>query len=72
MADLIPTQAHMPISYVMGYDVRPLDAMKEKADVLNMALENNWILYFEHDPFNMACTVQQTEKGIKVLDQVLI
>ncbi len=72
MADLIPTQAHMPISYVMGYDVRPLNAMKEKADVLNMALENNWILYFEHDPFNMACTIQQTEKGIRVKDQVLI
>lgn len=72
MADLIPTQAHMPISYVMGYDVRPLDAMKEKTDVLNMAVENDWVLYFEHDPFNMACTVHQTEKGIRVKDQVII
>ncbi|OYU95254.1 MAG: MBL fold metallo-hydrolase [Bacteroidetes bacterium B1(2017)] len=70
LADVIPTQAHLPIPYVMGYDVRPLDTMKEKTDILNMAVENNWVLYFEHDPFNEACTVVQTEKGIRLQDQV--
>jgi len=70
LADVIPTQAHLPIPYVMGYDVRPLDTMKEKTDILNMAVENNWVLYFEHDPFNEACTVHHTEKGIRLKEQV--
>lgn len=70
LADVIPTQAHLPIPYVMGYDVRPLDTMKEKTDILNMALENNWVLFFEHDPQLQACTLQQTEKGIRVGEQV--
>lgn len=70
LADVIPTQAHLPTPYVMGYDVRPLDTMKEKTDILNMALENNWVLYFEHDPLLEACTIQQTEKGIRVGEQV--
>jgi glyoxylase-like metal-dependent hydrolase (beta-lactamase superfamily II) len=70
LADVIPTQAHLPTPYVMGYDVRPLDTMKEKTDILNMALENNWVLFFEHDPLLEACTIQQTEKGIRVGEQV--
>jgi glyoxylase-like metal-dependent hydrolase (beta-lactamase superfamily II) len=70
LADVIPTQAHLPTPYVMGYDVRPLDTMKEKTDILNMALDNNWVLYFEHDPLLEACTIQQTEKGIRVGEQV--
>ncbi|MDZ4668742.1 MAG: MBL fold metallo-hydrolase [bacterium] len=72
LADVIPTQAHLPIPYVMGYDVRPLDTMKEKSDILTMAAENNWVLYFEHDPIHEACTVEQTEKGIRLREQVKI
>ncbi len=70
LADAIPSQAHLPIPYVMGYDVRPLEAMKEKTAILQKAVELGDILYFEHDPFNEACTVQQTEKGIRLLEQV--
>ena len=72
LADVIPTQAHIPIPYVMGYDVRPLATMKEKTDILNMAVEHNWFLYFEHDPLLQACTVKQTDKGIRVAEQVII
>lgn len=72
LADVIPTQAHIPVPYVMGYDVRPLDTMKEKVDILNMAAENNWVLYFEHDPLLQACTVKQTEKGVRVSEQVIV
>ena len=68
LADVIPTMAHIPTAYVMGYDVRPLDTMIEKQRILKLAAENNYILYFEHDPFNEACTVEQTEKGIKSKD----
>jgi len=45
LADVIPTLAHIPIPYVMGYDVRPLETMKEKTDLLNMAAENNYVLF---------------------------
>lgn len=66
LADVIPTMAHIPTPYVMGYDVRPLDTMKEKVSILNTAAENNYLLYFEHDPFNEMCSVHQTEKGVRV------
>lgn len=66
LADLIPTMAHIPTPYVMGYDVRPLDTMIEKTNVLKQAAENNYLLYFEHDPFNEMCTVHETEKGIRL------
>lgn len=65
LADMIPTQAHIPVPYVMGYDVRPLETMNEKSAVLKEAAEKNHILFFEHDPFSEACLVEQTEKGIR-------
>ena len=68
MADMIPTINHLPIPYVMGYDVRPLDAMQEKSDFLQEAAANNYILFFEHDAVNEACTVAVTEKGIRKQD----
>ncbi len=51
--------------YVMGYDVRPLNTMKEKEYILKQAVENNWTLFFEHDPTIECCSVAQTERGIK-------
>lgn len=73
LADMIPTQAHIPIPYVMGYDVRPLDTMKEKAQTLTeAAADEKMVLFFEHDPLNEACTVMQTEKGIKLKEQVKV
>ena len=72
LADMIPTQAHIPTPYVMGYDVRPLDTMNEKTHTLKEAAENNYILFFEHDPVGEACTVEVTEKGIKKKDSILV
>lgn len=72
MADLVPTQAHLPIPYVMGYDVRPLNAMSEKEAVLKEAADNSYILFFEHDPTIEACTVMHTEKGVRKQDNVII
>ncbi|MBC7383861.1 MAG: MBL fold metallo-hydrolase [Bacteroidia bacterium] len=72
LADVIPTVAHIPIAYVMGYDVRPLETMKEKQSILQQAVNEGYILYFEHDPFNEACTVQQTDKGIRAAEMVNI
>ncbi len=65
MADLIPSVGHLPIPYVMGYDVRPLETLKEKDSVLKRALDENWLLMFEHDPVNECVSLERTEKGIR-------
>jgi len=68
MADLLPSVGHIPIPYVMGYDVRPLVTMEERNSYWNEIVENEYILFFEHDPVNECCTLQHTEKGIRVKD----
>jgi len=72
LADMIPTQAHIPVPYVMGYDVRPLETMNEKTSMLKEAADNSYILFFEHDPNREACTVQFTDKGVRKQDEVII
>ena len=68
-ADLIPSSGHVPLPYVMAYDVRPLLTMDEKARLLTQAASENWILVFEHDPVTEAATVEQTERGIKIKEK---
>lgn len=66
MADLLPSVGHLPIPYVMAYDVRPLLTLKEKADFLQQAADDEYILFFEHDPEIECCTVKHTERGIRM------
>ena len=66
MADLLPTVGHIPLPYVMGYDTRPLLTIKEKAAFLNEAADQNYYLFLEHDAYNEICTVQHTEKGVRL------
>jgi len=66
MADLLPSVGHLPIPYVMAYDMFPLKTLTEKKIILTEALENEYILYLEHDPVNECCTLMQTEKGIRL------
>jgi glyoxylase-like metal-dependent hydrolase (beta-lactamase superfamily II) len=65
MADLLPSQGHIPLPYVMGYDMFPLTTLNEKTSFLKEALEGDYVLFFEHDPVYECCTLQQTEKGIR-------
>ncbi len=65
MADLLPSHGHIPLPYVMAYDMFPLTTLGEKRSFLKEAVENNYILYFEHDAQYECCTLQQTERGIK-------
>ncbi|MBT4826123.1 MAG: MBL fold metallo-hydrolase [Flavobacteriaceae bacterium] len=65
-ADLIPTVGHLPIPYVMGYDTRPLLTMEEKYQFLNLACENNFLLFLEHDPYSELISLKQTEKGVRL------
>jgi len=68
MADLLPSVGHIPLPYLMAYDMFPLKTLTEKKVVLNEAVEKNYILFLEHDPVNECCTLQQTEKGIRLKD----
>ena len=64
-ADLIPTVGHIPVPYIMGYDVRPLLTMKEKSRFLDNACETGCLLFMEHDPYNEIVSLKKTEKGIR-------
>jgi glyoxylase-like metal-dependent hydrolase (beta-lactamase superfamily II) len=66
MADLIPTTGHIPLPYVMGYDTRPLLTLKEKAAFLSEAADKEYILFLEHDAHHELCTLQHTEKGVRL------
>jgi glyoxylase-like metal-dependent hydrolase (beta-lactamase superfamily II) len=68
MADLLPSAGHIPIPYVMAYDMFPLTSLNEKKSFLKEAVENDYILFFEHDPVHECCNLQQTEKGIRPKD----
>jgi glyoxylase-like metal-dependent hydrolase (beta-lactamase superfamily II) len=62
-ADLIPSASHIPVNYVMGYDIEPLTVMKEKEAILTEAEAENWVLFYEHDPLTPATEVTRNEKG---------
>jgi len=68
MADLLPATAHIPMPWIMAYDTRPLLTLKDKERFFKDALENDFILFFEHDLYNEACTLQDTPKGVRVKD----
>ena len=69
-ADLIPTSSHLPIPYVMSYDLYPLTTMKEKKELLNDAANGDWILIFEHDPVVEGVKVISVENGYKVKEEI--
>ena len=68
VADLLPAAAHLPLAYVMAYDMFPLTTMNEKKSFLDEALKNDYILFFEHDPVNECCNLKMTERGIRNKD----
>ncbi len=68
MADLLPSVHHIPLPWVMGYDTRPLLTIDEKSDFLDVAVANNYVLFFEHDAQHECCTVQRTDKGVRLKD----
>ena len=66
MADLLPSVGHIPLPYVMGYDIRPLDTMNERQQFWREAVDHKYILMLEHDPIHAFCTLKDTEKGIRL------
>lgn len=65
MADLLPSIGHIPIPYVMAYDMFPLTTLQEKKAFLEEAVARNYVLFFEHDPVKECCDVQVTERGVR-------
>ena len=65
-ADLLPTVGHIPLPYIMGYDTRPLLTLNEKASFLETATNEGYYLFLEHDAHNEICTLQATDKGVRL------
>jgi glyoxylase-like metal-dependent hydrolase (beta-lactamase superfamily II) len=72
MADLIPMAAHIPLPWVMAYDIHPVLTVQEKRALLPKAVDENWVLFFEHDPSHQACTVHFDGKHYRLKDSVNI
>jgi hypothetical protein len=69
--DLVPTTSHLRAPWVAAYDLYPLTVIEEKKQLLAQALEEKWILFFEHDPEVAACTVKDDGKGQVTVDEVI-
>jgi glyoxylase-like metal-dependent hydrolase (beta-lactamase superfamily II) len=72
MADLIPSSAHINPVYAMSYDIRPLYTIEERTAFNREAVDNNYILFFEHDPAVECATLQQTERGVAIAESFTI
>jgi len=66
MADLMPSAAHIPMPWIMAYDTKPLETLKDKERFYAEALKNDYILFLEHDLYNEACVLHDTPKGIRI------
>ncbi len=67
-ADLVPTAAHVPLLWVMAYDVEPLKTIAEKEAVLGQAAREGWRIAFEHDPEVASAGVEETDRGFRAVD----
>ena len=72
MADLLPSMAHIPLPYVMAYDMFPLTTLNEKRSFLTEAQQNDYVLFFEHDRETECCNLQMTERGIRQKDVFML
>ncbi len=72
MADLIPMAAHIPLPWVMAYDIHPAQTVHEKGEILPKIVDEDWIIFFEHDPVHQAATVQFDGKHYRLQESVTI
>ncbi len=68
--DLIPLSAHVSLPWVMAYDLNPVKTIEEKRSILRRAVEENWMVFFEHDPRIYCATIAETEKGFRLKSPV--
>ena len=72
MADLIPMVAHIPLPWVMAYDIHPVQTVSEKSEILPKIVNEEWIIFFEHDPDHQAATVYFDGKHYCMKNSVII
>ena len=72
MADLIPMAAHIPLPWVMAYDIQPVRTVREKRKILPNIVEEEWIIFFEHDPVFQAAKVQYDGKHYRMKESIII
>lgn len=65
-ADLLPTSAHVPLPWIMGYDMRPVVTLEEKEEILDRAARDNWYLFMEHDASDEVITIDKKEHRFSV------
>ncbi len=70
LADLVPTAAHLPLPWIMGYDLEPLRTLESKRSVVEEAVARGWWLIFEHDPVTALARLERTSKGLELRDVV--
>ena len=70
IADLAPTAAHVPLLWIMAYDVAPLDTLEEKQRILSTAADEHWEIAFEHDPTCSRARVARMERGFEAVERV--
>jgi glyoxylase-like metal-dependent hydrolase (beta-lactamase superfamily II) len=71
-ADLIPMSAHVPLPYIMGYDLFPVITLEEKRKYLSEAVEKDWVIFFEHDPYLQSAKIGFNDKGFFIKDSFVI
>lgn len=69
VADLLPTTHHLPPTWTMAFDVRPLQTIEEKRTFLDRAVESEWKLFFEHDPKAAVANLDRTDRGVEVVQR---
>jgi glyoxylase-like metal-dependent hydrolase (beta-lactamase superfamily II) len=68
VGDLFPTTAHLPLPWIMGYDLEPLRTLESKRTILDEAVGGGWRLIFEHDPRVAIATAVRDGKGVVLRD----
>jgi len=71
LADLIPTAAHLPLPWIMGYDVEPLRTLESRRSILGDAVAGGWLLLFEHDARVAYGRAVEAKGGAALADEVL-
>jgi len=61
LGDLIPTRAHVPLPWIMAYDLYPVDTLEEKRRLLDLAKQRDWLLLFQHDPQQRAAHLREVD-----------
>jgi glyoxylase-like metal-dependent hydrolase (beta-lactamase superfamily II) len=66
LGDLLPTHAHISLPYIMAFDLNPLETLEKKREYLQKASDEDWLLFFPHDPDHATGRVEKSEHGFRL------